>query len=127
MSQAISTQQDRFRRALLGAAVGDAFGAPFEGARVVGAAHLDALEASSEILRFTDDTHMTIGLAESLIAQDGFDGSHLAETFIRHYESEPWRGYGPGPPHVFALIRRGISWQDAATTLALPQRVVARC
>jgi poly(ADP-ribose) glycohydrolase ARH3 len=38
----------------------------------------------------------------------------MAKTFIENYEREPWRGYGPGPPRVFNLIKRGIAWDKAA-------------
>jgi len=47
------------------------------------------------VLRCTEDTHMALGVAESLAACRGFDGRHMAETFVRNFEREPWRGYGP--------------------------------
>lgn len=65
-------------------------------------------------LTYTDDTHMTIGVAESLIDRGGFDGAHMAQCFVSNYSSEPWRGYGPGPPRVFRLIRDGEPWDTAA-------------
>jgi poly(ADP-ribose) glycohydrolase ARH3 len=58
-----------------------------------------------------------IGVAKSLIENEGFDGRHMAETFIKNYESEPWRGYGPGPPRVFKWIRSGVAWNEAAEKL----------
>ncbi len=67
-----------------------------------------------EQLIYTDDTHMTIGVAESLIASKGFDGEHMAQTFIKNYEIEPWRGYGAGPPRIFQMIREGEAWYSAA-------------
>lgn len=57
---------------------------------------------------------MAVGAAESLIACHGFDGSHMADTFVRNYEREPWRGYGPGPPRVFRRIKSGAPWDRAA-------------
>jgi poly(ADP-ribose) glycohydrolase ARH3 len=65
-------------------------------------------------LRYTDDTHMTIGIAESLVECHGFDGAHMANCFIKNYRKEPWRGYGPGPPKVFRLIESGQPWDKAA-------------
>ncbi|MFQ6087150.1 MAG: ADP-ribosylglycohydrolase family protein, partial [Candidatus Bathyarchaeia archaeon] len=67
--------------------------------------------------RWTDDTHMMIGVAESLIANRGFDRSHMAQTFINNYEREPWRGYASGPPRVFRWIKSGVAWNEAAKRL----------
>lgn len=75
------------------------------------------LATRMEQLIYTDDTHMTIGVAESLIEKRGFDGEHMAWTFIRNYQAEPWRGYGPGPPRVFRIIREGEAWDRAADRL----------
>lgn len=106
--------QLKFRGCLVGLALGDALGAPFEGARAVSRAEVYAAAERRKILRYTDDTHMAIGVAESLIACRGFDGSHMADTFVRNYEREPWRGYGPGPPRVFQRIKSGAPWNCAA-------------
>ena len=70
-----------------------------------------------EELAYTDDTHMTIGVVESLIQSRGFDGEHMAQTFIKNYEAEPWRGYGPGPPKVFRMIKSGEPWDSAASKI----------
>jgi len=70
-----------------------------------------------EVLTYTDDTHMMIGIAESLLKNQGFDGKDMALTFTRNYELEPWRGYGPGPPHIFRLVRAGVAWDEAALRL----------
>jgi poly(ADP-ribose) glycohydrolase ARH3 len=67
-----------------------------------------------DTLRYTDDTHMTIGVAESLVENWGFNGTHMAERFADNYFKEPWRGYGPGPPRVFRLLRNGEAWDKAA-------------
>jgi len=93
--------REKFRGCLLGTAVGDALGSSrgeFSG-------------------RWTDDTHMTMGLAQSLVERKGFDGEHLAWTFLRNYEREPWRGYAPGPPTVFSLLRAGVPWNEASRYL----------
>jgi len=109
--------RDRFRGAMLGVAVGDALGAPFEGMGMVNHAGLERLEAEPGPLRYTDDTHMTLGMAESLLERRGFDGEHMAMTFARNYRQEPWRGYGAGPPQVFRLLAQGITWDQAGSTL----------
>jgi poly(ADP-ribose) glycohydrolase ARH3 len=106
-----------FRGALLGTAVGDALGAPFEGWAHVEATPLEIVGRSDEPLRWTDDTAMTIATAESLVACGGFDGADLAARFVAAYEREPWRGYGAGPPQVLAAIRAGAAWDQPAREL----------
>jgi len=75
---------------------------------------IESLAERLEQLAYTDDTHMTIGVAESLIESKGFDGEHMTQTFIKNYEVEPWRGYGPGPPRIFRMIKNGEPWDSAA-------------
>ncbi len=107
----------KFLGAFVGTAVGDAVGSGFEGRR---AAEVESIEWAAdrrEILAYTDDTHMMIGMAESLVQKEGFDGEHMAHVFIRNYEVEPWRGYGPGPPSIFRMIRSGEAWDKAAEKL----------
>jgi poly(ADP-ribose) glycohydrolase ARH3 len=107
----------RFLGALVGTAVGDAVGAGFEGRR---ASDIQAIERAAdrrELLAYTDDTHMMIGMAESLVQKEGFDGEHMAHVFAQNYELETWRGYGPGPPNVFRMIRAGEDWNKAADKL----------
>ena len=109
--------RDRFRGAMLGVAVGDALGAPFEGIDMLSPVDLKRLEVEPGPLRYTDDTHMTLGMAESLLERRGFDGEHMAMTFARNYRQEPWRGYGAGPPQVFRLLAQGVPWDKAGSTL----------
>jgi poly(ADP-ribose) glycohydrolase ARH3 len=107
----------RFRGALLGAAIGDGIGAPFEGNWIVNTDRLQQIADSAAPLRYTDDTHMTIGLAEAILERGGFDGAQTAAVFARNYAREPWRGYGAGPPRIFQLMERGVRWDQAAGSL----------
>jgi poly(ADP-ribose) glycohydrolase ARH3 len=107
----------KFLGALVATAIGDAVGAGFEGRPAAEIGMIEAAADSREILTYTDDTHMMIGVAESLVQKEGFDGEHLARVFVRNYELEPWRGYGLGPPRVFRMIRDGEHWDKAATKL----------
>src|SRR4030042_168506 len=107
----------KFSGSLVGTAVGDAVGAGFEGRSAADSEAIEAAAAGRELLAYTDDTHMMIGMADSLVHREGFDGEHMARVFIRNYECEPWRGYGPGPPSVFRMIRAGEAWDKAAEKL----------
>lgn len=100
----------KFQGSMLGAAVGDAFGAPGEGQR-------KGMPDKMVSGRYTDDTHMMIGVAESLVEEKGFDGEHMTLIFMRNYYQQSWRGYGPGPPRVFKLIKEGESWDKASERL----------
>ncbi|MFO8163048.1 MAG: ADP-ribosylglycohydrolase family protein [Desulfatiglandales bacterium] len=69
-------------------------------------------------LCYTDDTAMSIGLAESLIKKEGLDQHDLGETFRYNYEREPWRGYASGPPTIFSKVRQSSSsYTEAARSL----------
>jgi len=107
----------KFLGCLVGTAIGDALGARREGRGMSRSEDIVSLAEKLEQLIYTDDTHMTIGIAESLIENKGFDGEHMAQTFIRNYEAEPWRGYGPGPPIIFGMIKSGEAWYSAANRL----------
>jgi poly(ADP-ribose) glycohydrolase ARH3 len=93
--------------------LGDSLGSCYEGF-CYSSLELDFKNYSG---RWTDDTHMMIGVTESLIACKGFDGKHIAQTFIKKYELEPWRGYASGPPQVFRWIKSGIPWNEDAKRL----------
>lgn len=109
--------RSKFLGSLIGTGVGDALGAGLEGRRRVDQAEVQALAERRGTLVYTDDTHMMIGIAESLIAKKGFDGEHMTHRFMENYGREPYRGYGPGPPRVFSLIRAGEAWDKAAERL----------
>ena len=109
--------ESKFLGALVGTGIGDALGAPFEGRHRVRPEEIEAMAEGQEVLTYTDDTHMMIGVAESLIRNRSFDGADMAHTFIKNYELEPWRGYGPGPSHIFRLIKAGAAWDEAAQGL----------
>jgi len=69
-------------------------------------------------LRYTDDTAMSIGLAESLVKKGILDQQDLGETFRYNYEREPWRGYASGPPTIFSMVKQsGITYAEAARGL----------
>lgn len=108
---------DRVLGMLAGTAVGDGLGAPFEGRPAVSATALDRWAVSSRTLRHTDDTAMTLVLAEHLARTGGVDRRALASEFAAAWSAEPHRGYGRGAARVLAAIEAGTPWQRAAASV----------
>jgi poly(ADP-ribose) glycohydrolase ARH3 len=72
----------------------------------------------SKQLRYTDDTAMSIGLAESILKTGCLDEQDLGETFRNNFGKEPWRGYASGPPALFSMVERlRIRYAEAAQRL----------
>jgi len=108
------TVRDRARGALIGAGLGDAVGAVFEGGPPVPDPALDAVLDGDAPLRFTDDTALTMALARSLVEVGDLDPDHLAAAFVDAYRADPGRGYGSGMRHWCDQVGRGVPWAAAA-------------
>lgn len=106
----------KFKGAFIASALGDAIGElAFKYRRREQL--LKAIQ-NSEKLIYTDDTAMAIALAEYLIENETVDVEKLGEKFACSYEREPWRGYGPGPPKIFKLVKeKKISFEKAAQNI----------
>jgi poly(ADP-ribose) glycohydrolase ARH3 len=107
----------KFRGALIGCAVGDAVGE-------LAAVHntkrqLEDFLSEGDMLRYTDDTAMAIGLAEALTTSGGkVVEKEIGEAFRRNYGREPWREYSASTPAVFAASqRKGLPYSEAAAQL----------
>lgn len=104
------TDLNKYYGCFLGLAIGDAYGAPFEGGplerllwKVIG-------KTKDGKARYTDDTQMSIDLAVSFIQNKKIVQEHLAVTFAKSYQ---WsRGYGPSAASVLKKIKKGAKWQD---------------
>ena len=108
--------QAKFPGAMIGSALGDAIGETAFHFREKKAL-TDRIE-SVDVLRYTDDTAMALGLAESILETGGIDQEHLGNTFKRNFIREPWRGYASGPPTVFEAVEtQGVSYARAARAL----------
>jgi len=109
--------KSKFTGALIGSAVGDALGAPLEGWSVEMVSSMYGEGKGWKMIygRYTDDTEMMIGVAESLIEHKGFNGADMARTFIQNYDAR--RGYSPWTQEALQRIREGESWEEASKKL----------
>lgn len=102
---------DKYRGCFLGLAIGDAFGAPYEGGPLEKLLWKIIGKTRDGKLRYTDDTQMALDLAESYLHNDTIDQNHLAQTFAQSYQ---WsRGYGPSTSQLLKLIKKGKNWKEA--------------
>jgi len=121
---------DRFAGSLLGGMVGDVIGSPVEaespGYIRKSFKDLDAILALKtvpelisgewEVGRFTDDTQMTLCVADWLVSDYKHDGKNLLEKFCQAYE--PWRHYGPGARMILESFHSaGDRWPELATAM----------
>lgn len=103
---------------LLGTFVADALGARWEGA---GAVDLNQARArlwaslGAQELRYTDDTQLTLALAEHLCSHPDVDPAGLVAAFLEHFED--WRGYARGMHGIVAAWRQGMTAEEAATSV----------
>jgi len=69
-----------------------------------------------EVGRFTDDTQMTLCVAEWLTTNEAPSGKTLLEHFCHAYE--PWRHYGPGTRLILESFPNAKDrWADLATAM----------
>jgi poly(ADP-ribose) glycohydrolase ARH3 len=112
--------ESRFTGCLLGQAVGDALGAPYEGLSADniywgwGPPAELIRNSSGEDLFYTDDTQMMIGVAETLLEHGRIDEAGLCRAFVTNYH--PDRGYGQGARLVLEAMATDGPWQEIART-----------
>jgi len=104
--------RDKFKGAILGCFLGDAFGSGFEGMDPDRARfHIGNL--SKTLTRsYTDDTDMTLALAESLIQCGKVDPEDVAKQFSVFCDLT--RGYAAGTISAVLALRAGLKWQQVA-------------
>jgi poly(ADP-ribose) glycohydrolase ARH3 len=106
---------EKMQGAMLGCAIGDALGRPFESSLFSDARLAPLVEARAQrqsLWAYSDDTQMMISVAESLLQKNTIEPEHLVQTLARNYD--PARGYGKGMKLVFQALERGLSWEEAA-------------
>ena len=107
---------NRAQGLLMGTAVGDCLGRPVEGVEAISEGYIEELVRERSVLHYSDDTVLTMAVAESLLACDGFDGNDMVARFADAWHAEPHRGYGAGVVEIFGKVRRGVDREEAATS-----------
>jgi ADP-ribosylglycohydrolase len=111
---------DKFQGSLIGVALGDTLGRPFEGKL--------RTEIYSNFIKFeefiqnnkrlfstyTDDTQLTLHTAQALIKGNGFNLNDLIFEYIKWLEDPP---IGPGYGCISSIrkLKYGIPWKEAAS------------
>jgi ADP-ribosylglycohydrolase len=121
-------ERSRYRGSLLGLAVGDALGAPFEGLPsgsfdpvedMVGGGH-----RGLPVGTWTDDTSMALCLTDSLVARRGFDLRDQLERYLRWlqdgYLSSAEYAFGMGRTTSRALARYEMTGDPSSAGLTAP-------
>lgn len=102
---------DQTQGCVLGLALGDAQGAPYEGGFLERAVWKVIGRTRRDQRRWTDDTQMSIDILESFLAMGRIDPDDLASRFAQGYR---WsRGYGPAAARVLKRISAGMDWREA--------------
>ncbi len=129
----VDSLQSRFRGCLLGAMAGDVIGAAVETETpaYISAQYgtIDGILLEREIPQiandswkvghFTDDTQMSIAVAEWLLSDPDQRPERLLEIFANHHEN--WRRYGPGCTRILSLVPEYRDNWQALSTIMFPQ------
>lgn len=111
---------NKFDGTLLGVAIGDTLGHPFEGVlRKDIKSRFDNFEEFIQNNKklfntYTDDSQLTLHTAKALIQGNGFTYDNFIEEYIRWLNDPP---IGPGYGCISSIrkLKQGISWQQAAS------------
>jgi ADP-ribosyl-[dinitrogen reductase] hydrolase len=122
----LNADPSKFEGCLLGLAIGDALGMPFEGWRpawiVSKLGHkVDDFYPSKEYgLRagqWTDDTKMALQLARSIIRSGGrVDPADIARAYLEWFDTGDLRGIGKTTIESILRLKKGASWSESGKT-----------
>ncbi len=111
---------DKFQGSLLGVAIGDTLGRPFEGKlRSEIYANFNTFEEFIQNKKnlfktYTDDTQLTLHTAEALIRGNGFNLNNFISEYIKWLDDPPI-GAGYGCISSIRKLKYGIPWENAAS------------
>lgn len=122
----MKADSSKFEGCLLGLAIGDALGMPFEGWRPpwimskLGARVTDFHPCPDRNLgrgQWTDDTKMARHLCHSIIRSGGrVDGADAARSYVEWFESGDLRGIGKATLESIMRLRQGVPWDKSGKT-----------
>lgn len=109
---------------LVGCAIGDALGNPFEMKPPISPALIEwdgMFKAGGtfwkgEAGQYTDDTLMSIALSKSLLQSAGFDPEDVAKEYLAWYETGNTRGIGMTTAEACHRLSDGVEWQQSGLT-----------
>ncbi len=113
---------DKFKGTLMGVAIGDTLGHPFEGqlrsaiySRFKGSNFESFVQNNKKLFKtYTDDTQLTLHTAKGLIQGNGFNLDNFISEYI-NWLDEPPIGAGYGCLSSIKKLKYGISWEEAAS------------
>ncbi|MFX1238523.1 MAG: ADP-ribosylglycohydrolase family protein [Promethearchaeota archaeon] len=111
---------DKFKGTLIGVAIGDTLGYPFEGQlRSEIYSYFDNFENfigknKSKFSTFSDDTQLTLHVARALIRGNGFNTNNFINEFVLWLDDPPI-GPGYGCLSSAKKLKYGVSWEEAAS------------
>ena len=111
---------DKFNGSMIGVSIGDTLGQPFEGQlreSIRGSFENfeDFMQNNKHLFKtYTDDTQLTLHVAEALINGNGFVLNNFIEEYIKWLDDPP---IGPGYGCISSIkkLKYGISWKEAAS------------
>jgi ADP-ribosyl-[dinitrogen reductase] hydrolase len=98
---------DRILGCLLGGAIGDAWGGPYEGALP------QAVPVFPASARLSDDTQLTTATCESIIENIGVEPAHIAGRFRAWFEAGRIHGLGASTMKALRDLGAGAHWAIA--------------
>jgi ADP-ribosylglycohydrolase len=117
--EGVAMLEDRFAGCLVGLAIGDALGMPFEGmdsqAILGGRSQVtkflpgDGLEAG----QYTDDTKMMLCIAESIAEHGRVNPEDVARRFVAWFDTGDLRGIGITCHEAITNLKTGSSWRES--------------
>lgn len=106
---------------LVGCAIGDALGNPFE-MRPAASPMLTEWDGffqaggtfwKGEAGQYTDDTLMSMALSASLVEYQGFNPEDVARKYLAWYDSSNTRGIGTTTANAMVNLKLGATWQES--------------
>jgi ADP-ribosyl-[dinitrogen reductase] hydrolase len=111
--------EEKFKGTILGCAVGDALGAPYEFAKGSVIAAVDDLVETYHHFHgfphghYTDDTQLTLALAATYTENNGFKGADFAKRLADFWVKDSIIGPGLACTDAVDNLKKGKSWKNS--------------